>query len=76
MCVCVLQVALDIIEELCYEMCLERLEAMDEYTIFLVTNRGTHTPHTHTMHHTHTIHTTHTMCDAPYVCGQVGTCVP
>ncbi|XP_062304936.1 LOW QUALITY PROTEIN: unconventional myosin-XV [Osmerus eperlanus] len=33
-------VALDIIEELCYEMCLERLEAMDEYTIFLVTNRG------------------------------------
>jgi len=39
--VCV-QVALDIIEELCYEMALQRLEAMDEYTIFIVTNRGTH----------------------------------
>ncbi|KAK7166705.1 hypothetical protein R3I93_006462 [Phoxinus phoxinus] len=33
-------VALDIIEELCYEMALQRLEAMDEYTIFIVTNRG------------------------------------
>ncbi|KAG5277614.1 hypothetical protein AALO_G00089430 [Alosa alosa] len=33
-------VALDIIEELCYEMALQRMEAMDEYTIFIVTNRG------------------------------------
>lgn len=35
------QVALDVIEELCYEMALQRIEAMDEYTIFIVTNRGT-----------------------------------
>uniref|UniRef100_A0A673M1J9 MyTH4 domain-containing protein n=1 Tax=Sinocyclocheilus rhinocerous TaxID=307959 RepID=A0A673M1J9_9TELE len=34
-------VALDVIEELCYEMALQRLEAMDEYTIFIVINRGT-----------------------------------
>uniref|UniRef100_A0AAY4CIH3 MyTH4 domain-containing protein n=1 Tax=Denticeps clupeoides TaxID=299321 RepID=A0AAY4CIH3_9TELE len=33
-------VALDVIEELCYEMALQRLEAADEYTIFIVTNRG------------------------------------
>ncbi|XP_057186832.1 unconventional myosin-XV-like [Triplophysa rosa] len=33
-------VALDVIEELCYEMALQRIEAMDEYTIFIVTNRG------------------------------------
>uniref|UniRef100_A0A8C1Z402 Myosin XVAb n=1 Tax=Cyprinus carpio TaxID=7962 RepID=A0A8C1Z402_CYPCA len=33
-------VALDVIEELCYEMALQRLEAMDEYTIFIVINRG------------------------------------
>ncbi|XP_030634878.1 unconventional myosin-XV [Chanos chanos] len=33
-------VALDVIEELCYEMGLHKLEAMDEYTIFIVTNRG------------------------------------
>ncbi|XP_034150391.1 unconventional myosin-XV [Esox lucius] len=33
-------VALDVIEELCYEMGLHRLEAVDEYTVFLVTNRG------------------------------------
>ncbi|XP_072514080.1 unconventional myosin-XV [Salminus brasiliensis] len=33
-------VALDVIEELCYEMALQRMEAMDEYTIFIVTNRG------------------------------------
>ncbi|XP_030645611.1 LOW QUALITY PROTEIN: unconventional myosin-XV [Chanos chanos] len=33
-------VALDAIEELCYEMGLHRLEAMDEYAIFVVTNRG------------------------------------
>ncbi|XP_016386909.1 unconventional myosin-XV-like [Sinocyclocheilus rhinocerous] len=32
--------ALDVIEELCYEMALQRLEAMDEYTVFIVTNRG------------------------------------
>lgn len=35
-----LQVALDVIEELCYEMGLQRLEALDEYAIFLVTHRG------------------------------------
>ncbi|ROI62435.1 Unconventional myosin-XV [Anabarilius grahami] len=35
-----IMVALDVIEELCYEMALQRLEAMDEYTIFIVTNRG------------------------------------
>ncbi|XP_046693235.1 unconventional myosin-XV [Silurus meridionalis] len=33
-------VALDVIEELCYELALQRLEAMNEYTIFLVTHRG------------------------------------
>ncbi|KAJ7992012.1 hypothetical protein DPEC_G00274170 [Dallia pectoralis] len=33
-------VALDAIEELCYEMGLHNLEAMDEYAIFLVTQRG------------------------------------
>ncbi|CAK6980016.1 unconventional myosin-XV [Scomber scombrus] len=33
-------VALEVIEELCYEMALHRLEAMEEYSIFLVTNRG------------------------------------
>ncbi|XP_073722285.1 unconventional myosin-XV [Misgurnus anguillicaudatus] len=33
-------VALDVIEELCYEMALQRIEAMDENTIFIVTNRG------------------------------------
>ncbi|XP_044203400.1 unconventional myosin-XV [Thunnus albacares] len=33
-------VALEVIEELCYEMALHRLEAMEEYAIFLVTNRG------------------------------------
>ncbi|XP_076864017.1 unconventional myosin-XV [Brachyhypopomus gauderio] len=33
-------VALDAIEELCYEMGLNRIEAMDEYAIFVVTNRG------------------------------------
>ncbi|KAJ3615018.1 hypothetical protein NHX12_018586, partial [Muraenolepis orangiensis] len=33
-------VALDVIEELCYEMGLHRLEVMDEYTVFLVTSRG------------------------------------
>ncbi|XP_063050888.1 unconventional myosin-XV-like [Engraulis encrasicolus] len=31
---------MDIIEELCYEMAVQRMEAMDEYTIFIVTNRG------------------------------------
>uniref|UniRef100_A0A672MFI2 MyTH4 domain-containing protein n=1 Tax=Sinocyclocheilus grahami TaxID=75366 RepID=A0A672MFI2_SINGR len=34
-------VALDVIEELCYEMALQRLETMDEYTVFIVTDRGT-----------------------------------
>lgn len=34
------QVALEVIEELCYEMGLHNLEAMEEYAIFLVTNRG------------------------------------
>ncbi|XP_066545291.1 unconventional myosin-XV [Amia ocellicauda] len=33
-------IALDVIEELCYEMALHRAEAMDEYAIFVVTNRG------------------------------------
>ncbi|XP_047189847.1 unconventional myosin-XV [Scophthalmus maximus] len=33
-------VALEVNEELCYEMGLHRLEAMEEYAIFLVTNRG------------------------------------
>ncbi|XP_078124453.1 unconventional myosin-XV [Sander vitreus] len=33
-------VALEVIEELCYEMGLHKLEAIEEYAIFLVTNRG------------------------------------
>ncbi|XP_078022725.1 unconventional myosin-XV [Epinephelus lanceolatus] len=33
-------IALEVIEELCYEMGLHKLEAMEEYAIFLVTNRG------------------------------------
>ncbi|KAM9844223.1 unconventional myosin-XV [Aulostomus maculatus] len=33
-------VALDVIEELCYEMGLHREEALDEYAVFLVTHRG------------------------------------
>ncbi|XP_037545758.1 unconventional myosin-XV-like [Nematolebias whitei] len=33
-------VALEVIEELCYEMGLHTMEAMEEYAIFLVTNRG------------------------------------
>ncbi|XP_024920291.1 unconventional myosin-XV, partial [Cynoglossus semilaevis] len=33
-------VALDAIEELCYEMSLHRTEALDEYAIFLVTHKG------------------------------------
>ncbi|XP_036408721.1 unconventional myosin-XV [Megalops cyprinoides] len=33
-------IALDVIEELCYEMGLHRLEALDEYAIFVVTSRG------------------------------------
>ncbi|XP_042360382.1 unconventional myosin-XV [Plectropomus leopardus] len=33
-------VALDVIEELCYEMGLHRVEALDEYAIFLVTHKG------------------------------------
>ncbi|XP_055047421.2 unconventional myosin-XV [Misgurnus anguillicaudatus] len=33
-------VALDAIEELCYEMGLHKLEALEEYAIFVVTNRG------------------------------------
>lgn len=37
---CFFQVALEVIEELCYEMGLHKLEAMEEYAIFLVTNRG------------------------------------
>jgi len=35
-----LKVALDAIEELCYEMGLHKLEALDEYAVFVVTNRG------------------------------------
>lgn len=38
---CGLQVALEVIEELCYEMGLHRLEAISEYAIFLVISRGT-----------------------------------
>lgn len=34
------QVALDVIEELCYEMELHRTEALDEYAVFLVTHKG------------------------------------
>lgn len=37
---CVFQVALEVIEELCYEMDLHGLESMEEYAIFLVTSRG------------------------------------
>ncbi|XP_075879690.1 unconventional myosin-XV [Nelusetta ayraudi] len=33
-------VATDVIEELCYEMGLQRAEALDEYAVFLVTQRG------------------------------------
>ncbi|XP_075942840.1 unconventional myosin-XV [Anarhichas minor] len=33
-------VALDVIEELCYEMGLHRVEALDEYAVFLVTHKG------------------------------------
>lgn len=33
--------ALDVIEELCYELASQRPEAMNEYTVFIVTNRGT-----------------------------------
>ncbi|XP_038618715.1 unconventional myosin-XV [Tachyglossus aculeatus] len=33
-------VALDVIEEICREMALQRLEAFDEYVIFAVSNRG------------------------------------
>lgn len=36
----VFQVALDVIEELCYEMGLHKLEAIKEYAVFLVTSRG------------------------------------
>lgn len=36
----VYQVASDVIEELCYEMGLQRAEALDEYAVFLVTHRG------------------------------------
>lgn len=34
------QVALEVIEELCYEMGLHRMEAMREYAIFVVTSGG------------------------------------
>lgn len=37
---CSFQVALDVIEELCYEMGLHRVEALDEYAVFLVTHKG------------------------------------
>ncbi|XP_034395181.1 unconventional myosin-XV [Cyclopterus lumpus] len=33
-------VALDVIEELCYEMGLHRVEALDEYAVFSVTHKG------------------------------------
>lgn len=35
-----LQVALDVVKEICTEMALTRPEAFDEYVIFLITNRG------------------------------------
>lgn len=35
-----LQVALDVVEEICAEMGLTRPEAFNEYVIFVVTNRG------------------------------------
>lgn len=35
-----LQVALDVVEEICAEMALTRPEAFSEYVIFVVTNRG------------------------------------
>lgn len=38
------QVATDVIEELCYEMGLQRAEALDEYAVFLVTHRGNSAP--------------------------------
>lgn len=31
---------MDAIEELCYEMGVTKMEAMDEYAIFVVINRG------------------------------------
>lgn len=37
--ICV-QIALDVIEELCYEMALQRLDAMDEYAVFVVIYSG------------------------------------
>lgn len=40
------------IEELCYEMGLHRLEAMEEYAIFLVTNRGVLTDVCFSLSHT------------------------
>lgn len=36
--------ATDVIEELCYEMGLQRAEALDEYAVFLVTHRGNSAP--------------------------------
>lgn len=42
--ICLFQVALDAIEELCCEMELHRPEALDEYAIFLVTHRGNEAP--------------------------------
>lgn len=38
------QVATDVIEELCFEMGLQRSEALDEYAVFLVTHRGNAAP--------------------------------
>uniref|UniRef100_A0A3B3SW88 Uncharacterized protein n=1 Tax=Paramormyrops kingsleyae TaxID=1676925 RepID=A0A3B3SW88_9TELE len=35
-------VALDVIEEVCYEMGLQKAETMQEYAIFVVTNKGQH----------------------------------
>lgn len=39
-CALVSQVALEVIEELCYEMGLHRMEVMREYAIFFVTSGG------------------------------------
>uniref|UniRef100_A0A8C6Q8H4 Unconventional myosin-XV n=1 Tax=Nannospalax galili TaxID=1026970 RepID=A0A8C6Q8H4_NANGA len=39
---CPVQVALDVVEDICTEMALTRPEAFNEYVIFVVTNQGQH----------------------------------
>lgn len=56
LCAFVSQVALEVIEELCYEMGLHTLEAMREYAIFLVTSGGEPTDSSlHNHSHSHTL---------------------